>query len=125
MAAVRHQEGPPTSVSPTTGEGGVAATAWRYDCGRGRSSTYIFDRHGVLANFVTSCHVWRTAAGTRVGMRRREAEQREGKGADVGPCGGGLSIVRQGKASMYVTFTSGASPVRFITVAARNNVLGC
>ena len=119
------QEGTPSSVSRVTGEGGAAGTQWRYDCGHGRSATYIFDRRRVLANFLTSCHVWHTAAGTRVGMRRPEAEEREGKPAESAGCGDGLSIARRGKAWMYVTFTSQASPVRFITVAGGNSVLGC
>jgi hypothetical protein len=125
MDQVRAQEGNPSTTRPTFGEGGVAATEWRYGCGHGRGSSYFFNGPGVLVNFITTCHSWRTANGTRVGDTQAEAEAKEGKQASASVCGDGRTIERRGTADLFITFLTEQGPVRALALAGRGGVLGC
>lgn len=125
MGQVSVQEGKPSIARPTVGEGGVAATEWRYGCGHGRHSSYFFNGPGVLVNFITTCHSWRTANGTRVGDTQADAEANEGKQASVSVCGSGRTITRRGAADLFITFFTDGGPVRALALAGRGSVLGC
>jgi hypothetical protein len=116
--------GRPTLTSDQPGENGAPAHELRYGCGHGRATSYTFDGHGRLANFITTCHRFRTADGTRVGDSQVRAERLEGKNAEAG-CGGGKAIFRQGGAFLYVSFFTVGGDVRALAVAGRNSVLGC
>lgn len=122
---VMRYAGRPTNISRGFGEGNVPHLELRYGCGGGRSSSYVFDRKGRLANFVTTCHRWQTANGTRIGDAQALAEQKEGKQATVAECGDGELIERHGRAVLFVTFFQSGGVVRAFAVAGKNSVLGC
>jgi hypothetical protein len=125
VTQVRRYAGRPSAMSSTTGENGVPGIDLRYDCGGGRSSTYIFGADGRLANFLTTCRRWRTANGTRIGDTQATAEANEGKQATSAECGDGETIERTGRATLFVTFFTAGGLVRALAVAGRNSVLGC
>lgn len=105
VKAVRDYAGRPTRTirSPTSGSQ-KSHLEYRYECGRGCSTSYYFTTEGRLANFGTTSRRWRTASGTRVGDDAFEAEAREGKNRSFG-CGDGSSIKKKrGRVSLFVTF---------------------
>jgi hypothetical protein len=79
-----------------------------------------------LANFLTTCHRWRTPAGTRVGSSYAEAIANERKMPEPGcGAGDGGSITLAGRGYLFVTFFTAGGKVRALAVAGRNSVLGC
>lgn len=125
MSQVRKMEGRRGRTSAVQGENGRTGTELRYDCGRSRSSSYIFDSAGRLSNFLTTCRSWRTADGTSVGDAQDDAESAEGKAATTAGCGNGETITRRGRATLYVTFFTVGGSVRALAVEGRRSVLGC
>jgi len=118
--------GRPRRETFETVENGAVMRFYTYNCGHGRKSTYVFDADDRLANFLTTCHSWRTANGTRVGDDQQTAERNEGKAATPIQCGsGGPEIERTGRAWLYVSFVREDGLVRGLAVAGRNGVLGC
>jgi hypothetical protein len=124
VADVRRYAGRPTTTERSLGENGAPTLELGYGCGGDRSSVYVFDRTGHLANFLTTCHEWETANGTRVGDEQSSAEDNEGKRAIAG-CGNGETIERTGRATLFITFFRSGGRVRALAVAGRNSVLGC
>ena len=124
-AAVKRFAGRYPTVQSGVGEGGVSLTSYRYRCGAACSSTFYFDVHGRLANFVTGSARYHTAGGTRVGDDRDTAEDLEHKPAGPASCGEGDVIERRGRQWLFVTFDQSGKRVRFLAAAGHNSVLGC
>lgn len=85
---------------------------------------------GSKRDFITTSSRWRTAAGTRIGDLREDAEAAENKSAKVRGCGSDTpTIYKRGRVDLYIDFSEadedGAEFVTGFALAGRNGVLGC
>ena len=130
LRAVRSYAGSPTRRVQITGENGVPGTEYRYECGRGCGTSYIFNGRGRLTNFITTSTRWRTAAGTNVGDALEDAEAAEGKQAKIQGCGGDTpTIYKRGRVALFINVSQadgdGPELITGFALAGPGSILGC
>lgn len=119
---VRRDYGQPSSTRPhASANGRATGTVFVYRCGPRCSTQYLFDRSGILQEFVTTNRrKWRTAAGSRVGTTLAQAERREGAKARSG-CVWAIRR-RSGRTALVLTVSGGR--VEELSVV-RRQLRGC
>jgi hypothetical protein len=126
-ADVRALEGEPARVQDFTSAGGGAARSLTYRCGTRCTTSYYLnlDEGGLLGDFETRSRRFRTRHGTRVGMRRSEAERRERRRARLG-CQTAI-FLRTRSANLWVVMsrTRGGTVRSLLAISNRYNVLDC